>query len=356
MAGIVVAWVTGLVVMGLVGHFFVEGLLQWLRDLAGLRDKNGGGVPAWATGLVERIFFASLVALNVFGYPTAMMAYLAAKLAANWSHPKREGVDRHKWAVSALLAGLASMLVAVFGGLLIQWLSTRLAWPPASEMGTVAAAGAGFNWSLFYGLVLGIVASGIVVIWHDFLTKPLLQIFVDDEIALGQVDNAPPHAFYHLKVRQRPVMWPLASRRSAWSAKATIEVLNMDGTRAIVDPKPIPARWPSKRQPLMSHLLDGQLVHMFDVGLMSEAAKVDIHYHVEDEKIALLLKLDRQSECYIFSNESYLYGAWSKPEWRLNTGEYRVRVTVYYERRVSRKDFLLKNLGTARDSVQIMPA
>ena len=82
------------------------------------------------------------------------------------------------------------------------------------------------------------------------------------------------------------------------------------------------------------------------------ARKVDIHSH-EDEYIALAVKYEGQPECYIFSNESYLHHAWSNPAWRLNSGKYRVLITVLYERGCVQRAFALANLRTARNSVEI---
>lgn len=126
MVEIAVAWIVGLVITTLVGHFVLVAFLDWLRGRSGLEKKTLRGVPAGITGITERIFFASLVAVDASGYSTAMMGWLALKLATNWNHPDRKDDDRRVWAFSALVAGLLSMLVAFFGGLFIRWLSGRL--------------------------------------------------------------------------------------------------------------------------------------------------------------------------------------------------------------------------------------
>jgi len=126
MAGIAAAWIVGLVITTLVGHFVLVMFLDWLRGRSGLEKKTLRGVPAGITGITERIFFASLVAVDASGYSTAMMGWLVLKLATNWNHPDRKDDDRRVWAFSALVAGLLSMLIAFFGGLFIRWLSGRL--------------------------------------------------------------------------------------------------------------------------------------------------------------------------------------------------------------------------------------
>jgi hypothetical protein len=46
-----------------------------------------------------------------------MIGWLALKLATNWNHPLwKDDPDIRTWALSALLAGLVSMLFAFMGG------------------------------------------------------------------------------------------------------------------------------------------------------------------------------------------------------------------------------------------------
>jgi hypothetical protein len=208
------------------------------------------------------------------------------------------------------------------------------------------------DWTLAIGFFLGIVASGIAAVLYDWFTKPLIEISLDDRpLAMGQYPNLASLAFYHLKVRNLPVKLPLASRKPAWSSKATIEVFKLDGARAISDP--IHARWTSQPEPLAPAVSGNQLINLVDFARLMTARKVDIHAH-EDEYISLALKYDGQPECYIFSNESYLHPpAWSNPAWRLDPGEYRIVATVFFERGRAWREFTLTNRRTARNSVEI---
>lgn len=208
------------------------------------------------------------------------------------------------------------------------------------------------DWNLAIGFVLGIVASGIAAVLYERATSPLVEISLDDRpLALGQYGNLPPLAFYHLKVRNLSSRLPLSSRKPAWSSKATIEVFNPDGTRAIAEP--IHARWTSQPEPLIPAVAGDQSINLVDFARLMNARKVDIHAH-EDEYISLAVKYEGQPECFIFSNESYLHPpAWSNPAWRLNSGKYRVLVTVFYGRGRAHREFDLTNLRTARNSVEI---
>lgn len=116
-------------------------MATWLVGFA--LSLFGGGVAAWAflafarrvsdagskpesgarrvrpvlTGVVERTFFTFLVAFNVSGYATAMIGWLALKLATNWNHPAwKDSPAIRTHGLLALLAGLISMLFAFIGG------------------------------------------------------------------------------------------------------------------------------------------------------------------------------------------------------------------------------------------------
>ena len=113
-------WIVGLSISLALGALCTWAFLKLLRKYVGLpqKAKEGASVPAWLTGVVERLFFAVLVGLNVAGAPAAMVAWLALKLATNWNHPDwKDKPEARSYAFSALLAGLVSMLFALLGGL-----------------------------------------------------------------------------------------------------------------------------------------------------------------------------------------------------------------------------------------------
>jgi len=77
-------------------------------------------IHPWLFGLIERAFLTTAIAFNVSGVAFPMIARLAAKLGGNWGSPqardRRQVVPRPLWAP---LAGLASMLFALIGGVII---------------------------------------------------------------------------------------------------------------------------------------------------------------------------------------------------------------------------------------------
>ena len=88
-------------------------------------------VPSWFTGTIERVFFTALVAFDVSGYPTAMIAWLVAKMAVTWTgrgttrnDSEEEAKRANDYRISSmitLLNGLVSMTFALIGGLITQY-------------------------------------------------------------------------------------------------------------------------------------------------------------------------------------------------------------------------------------------
>jgi hypothetical protein len=114
---VIARWSLGLavslVVGGIVTHLFVRCLRRRINTV----NSEATGVSPWLTGMIERLFFTVVVAFDVSGTATAMMGWLAVKMASNWN---RLGVVDPPGAFSALLAGLVSLLFALVGGLICR--------------------------------------------------------------------------------------------------------------------------------------------------------------------------------------------------------------------------------------------
>ena len=97
-------WLIGLLFSLIGGHFatnaFLKVLRFWMVSAEQPQRPLLKEVPPWLTGIVERPLFTILVGASFEGFPTAMMAWLALKMATNWNH----------------LAGAISMIFAFMGG------------------------------------------------------------------------------------------------------------------------------------------------------------------------------------------------------------------------------------------------
>jgi hypothetical protein len=203
---------------------------------------------------------------------------------------------------------------------------------------------------VFAGFVLGILASAIAAIVLDHASRPLLEVVEHNgDRAQGQSPGNPPHEFFHVRVRNRRARL-LSGRRPAWSCQATLEVRTGDGHGRLVDP--IPARWISQPEPILTLGISGQVAQIPDAARMLAGRRIDIHNH-EDQVMSIAVKFEGADECHLFTNESYVFPRWQNPEWSLQPGRHRLRVTVYYERGRAQRDLWLHNDGHTRDDVRI---
>jgi hypothetical protein len=111
-------------------YFFLEIVHIHIKAKAGERGEEKAydevmkplDVPSWLVGLVERTFFAVLVAFNVSATALAILTWIALKMAFSWNMVWRErgSITLRSLAFSALLANLFSMLFALIGGLICR--------------------------------------------------------------------------------------------------------------------------------------------------------------------------------------------------------------------------------------------
>lgn len=108
-----------------VGLFAVPWVLAWLREDLGenaaLPEEDRSG---WKVGTLERAFFTVGVAAGMPGVLTAMILWIAAKMASSWG-TQTEGIpDVEALRITALVGSLVSMMFALIGGGVVRmgWL------------------------------------------------------------------------------------------------------------------------------------------------------------------------------------------------------------------------------------------
>jgi hypothetical protein len=191
------------------------------------------------------------------------------------------------------------------------------------------------------GFVLGISGSLVAAFGWEWLTRPNLVVELDTSgRAQGHSSGQAPHEFYHLVVRNRPTISFLRLQRPAWSCQATIEVVADDAGSVRIGP--IGARWSSHPEPLAVVGTSTGVVLVPDVVRILTAQRVDIHGQ-EDQQMSVALKHEGKNDCTLFTNESYGFDDWSRPEWRIGIGRHRLRVRVRYEKGVLESHFWLHN-------------
>jgi hypothetical protein len=117
-------WMIGLFVSVVIGQIVIWPSLEFLRYWRGIQKPKGVNVPSSLTGILERLVFTFVIGIGQLPSDilTAMFAWLALKMAANWNRDQQpsDSNNRAAGAISALLAGLVSMLFAFIGGLLCR--------------------------------------------------------------------------------------------------------------------------------------------------------------------------------------------------------------------------------------------
>lgn len=118
-------WAVGMAFSLVVGGFTTWAFLTWLRSHLNLGENPLGReahgtlpVPPWLTGVMERLFFTTIIGLGIVGAPIAMIGWITVKMVSNWNRAGIDPADARpvRGAFSALLAGLVSMFFAGVGG------------------------------------------------------------------------------------------------------------------------------------------------------------------------------------------------------------------------------------------------
>lgn len=200
--------------------------------------------------------------------------------------------------------------------------------------------------SLLFGFLLGILASAIAWLISEKWVQPRPVLQLDEQRFMGQSGQNPPHEFFHVVVKNAAARWPLKIRRPAWACQARITVV--EPVDALGASPNIIARWTSQPEPLTPTNAGLAL----DPGKMIQARRADVFSH-HIERIAVLLKYEGDPDCYLFSNESYLFGGWKNPAWRLPEGRYRLHISIVHENGEAVSDLRLENGGRGRDDVKI---
>ena len=109
------------------GHFGTGWFHEFLERSADLgRRSDEKRVPAWITGGFERLLTFGLVVSDFPGFQNVILAWLAAKLAANWQRAEpvnssdSERQEYRTRAQIALMAGVVSIAFAYFGGMIAK--------------------------------------------------------------------------------------------------------------------------------------------------------------------------------------------------------------------------------------------
>ena len=204
---------------------------------------------------------------------------------------------------------------------------------------------------LLLGFALGLVGSAAVTVLYAYIVSPSLNVLAVPNEALGMENSGGKTRLYHLSVKNQhvPLFSFLVTTQPAWSCRAKLDLLDTEGRLVIGN---INARWTSKPEPRARTGPGGML--LFDWSLVPQGRLCDVHEHYP-ELLVVAIKEEGESDCYLFSNESYRDTTWrlKKPDWRVPKGEYRLRVTLLYQRKPVCEEFRVSNNGPSLDDLRI---
>lgn len=116
-------WFLGLGIVSLgFGFIAAGGTLRFLRKYLQLNkteDSPALGIPAWLTGLIERLSFTTLVGL---GYDAAIpiMVYIVVKIVVFWQTKYKKLPNLGERAGTSLVGTTLSLLFAMVGGMICK--------------------------------------------------------------------------------------------------------------------------------------------------------------------------------------------------------------------------------------------
>ena len=217
-----------------------------------------------------------------------------------------------------------------------------------------------------WAFVLGWIASFSASAIYSWGKLPSIEIRTepDSQMNIGQRTGYPRHRFLHLILENKEAPYPwrwFTQRDTAWACEVSLDFYfgHQPSEKAISNT--VIARWASSPELLQPVVLptnvsiSGQpashVSAIPDLTKLPYGRRMDLHSG-KPEAVTLIVKLESQRQCYVFSNESYWLG-WENESWRLKEGKYKIIAEIRSGRYKKSKTFYLINEGVKLDSVTI---
>lgn len=199
---------------------------------------------------------------------------------------------------------------------------------------------------MFLGFMISVAAAilGVLIgslIWQ-FIRKPRLKIIPTWKIKGKTEPHIPRHftprrAFYHISVINHKMSEPARNvrLRLRWFK---------DGKEVLC----IPGKWDFRPEPRRYLLRGGRLVSVPEPALIPQCEVININ-PCDKQSFCILMKEDGVSKAYAFNGFSYLAPDLKHPDYRLDPGEYIVRVELVGENVYTSKEFIIEIRGRGLD-------
>lgn len=189
------------------------------------------------------------------------------------------------------------------------------------------------DWWVVLQIIIGALATVGIVVFVEYFRKPKLKLKIADPVDVNYANRPASSARYlGLMVENRPlprkVRW--LSRNTAIRCQGLITFHHLDGQNTFG--RSMQARWSGSPEPVPIYaVLRGASpgrIDIYDPIRLSPEIHRDI-YTGESEKLDVAARFDNDVDCYGWCNDNYFSDPrWRNPNWRLNTGQYLVKVEV----------------------------
>lgn len=205
---------------------------------------------------------------------------------------------------------------------------------------------------------IGALAFGVfsaVVGALNWAADPNPTIAVGRTITFDRPDHADSSSTMrftvpHLAVTLRDVpawMRPLALRPAPEGCEVRLTYLDAATNTPSIRGGPVLARWNENPEPV------DYAENRFDLAIQLANRRLRKMYPFgEAYAVPVVVKLQDESDCYHFNDESYRFDKWQNPDWAIKPGRHRIDVTLIGYRMVHpvRASFILLNDG---DTVEL---
>jgi len=206
----------------------------------------------------------------------------------------------------------------------------------------------------FIGAVIGAIFSILTTIIIENYRRPELDLTIQnppcdqDYRGLGKPAEQMRAVRLELHNRRLPKWMGWMVRSTALQCLGTITFHHLDGQN--IFGRSMAARWAGSRQPVGMPAIgpQGELFQIFDILALTSESRIDV-YPGEKEALDIAVKMDADTECYGWSNESYFGTLWRNPRWQLPNGSYLVSVQVFSSGQKCTGVFRLINEGSRSD-------
>lgn len=193
----------------------------------------------------------------------------------------------------------------------------------------------------FIGFLLAIIVAMVGRMLYDRWRSPRVNAHLSNKDPTIARHVSPPCGFYHIVMKNDIKRLGLMVR-PVQNARVKMIFLNKRGKELFR----IPAKWDFRPEPV------NYAKRIPEPSLIPQGELLDINPG-SAESFCVCIKYKGEDEIYGFNAYSYLYPNWKNPEWKLDKGEYYVRIVLNAANVYKEFRFLLKNNGKEFKDVEL---